>query len=52
MSKLKILETVEVTVPLKLVPTAVSGEEESTGTIRWGNSKLPDDKIGPQPVFG
>jgi len=34
MSKLKILEIVEVIVPLKLVPNAVSGEEESTGTIR------------------
>jgi hypothetical protein len=31
---LKIVETVEETVPLKEVPTASSGEDESTGTIR------------------
>jgi hypothetical protein len=34
MSKLKMLEMVEVTVPLKLVPNAVSGEDESMGIIR------------------
>lgn len=34
MSKLKILEIVEVIVPLKRVPNAVFGDEESTGTIR------------------
>jgi hypothetical protein len=34
MSKLKIVETVEETVPLKEVPMASSGEDESTGTIR------------------
>lgn len=38
MSKLNALETVELTVPLKEVPGAVSGEEESTGMIRWGVS--------------
>jgi hypothetical protein len=34
MSKLKMLEIVEVTVPLKLVPWAVLGDAESIGTIR------------------
>lgn len=34
MSKLKILETVEVTLPLNWVPAAVSGEDESMGTIK------------------
>jgi hypothetical protein len=38
MSKLNTLEIVELTVPLKEVPAAVSGEEESTGIIRWGYS--------------
>jgi hypothetical protein len=31
---LKILETVEVTLPLNWVPAAVSGEDESMGTIK------------------
>jgi hypothetical protein len=34
MSKLKMLETVEETVPLNEVPGALLGEEESTGMIR------------------
>lgn len=34
MSKLKMLEMLEVTVPLYWVPYAVSGEAELTGTIR------------------
>lgn len=37
-SKLKTLDTVEVTVPFIAVPGAVSGEEESMGMMRWGNS--------------
>lgn len=46
MSKLKIEEMVEVTSPLNEVPIALSGDEESMGTIRCGNSKLPDRLVG------
>lgn len=34
MSKLKIVDTVSVTVPLNAVPRALFGAEESTGMIR------------------
>jgi peptide subunit release factor 1 (eRF1) len=46
MSKLKMLETVEDTVPLNEVPGALLGEEESTGMIRWGNSNCPERLVG------
>lgn len=45
MSKLKIDETCEDTTPLNLVPPAVSGELESIGTIKCGNSKLPAVRV-------
>jgi hypothetical protein len=35
---LKIVDTDDDTVPLKEVPAAWSGEEESMGTIKWGYS--------------
>lgn len=41
MSKLNMVEMSEDTTPLNLVPPAVSGELESIGTIKCGNSKLP-----------
>ena len=34
MSKLKMLDTVDVTLPLNWVPKAVLGEDESTGMIK------------------
>lgn len=45
MSKLKMVETVEDTVPLYEVPEAVSGEAELTGMIRCGYWYLPLDKV-------
>lgn len=45
MSKLNMLEMVEVTVPLNDVPAAVLGDDESIGMIRCGNSKLPDVRV-------
>ena len=51
-SKLKMLETVEVTLPLNEVPAAVLGDEESMGIIRCGNSKLPEERAVPQLVAG
>lgn len=51
MSKLKMLETEDVTLPLNWVPAALSGEDESTGMIRWGNSNLPEVRVVPQPLF-
>ena len=50
MSKLKMVEIVEVTWPLKEVPYAWLGEAELTGTIRWGNSYVPVRAAGH--VFG
>jgi hypothetical protein len=38
MSKLNTVEMLEVTVPLSPVPAEVSGDDESTRTIRWGIS--------------
>jgi hypothetical protein len=46
MSKLKMLETVEETVPLNEVPGALLGDEESTGMIRWGYSYCPERSVG------
>jgi len=51
MSKLKMLETEDVTLPLNWVPAALLGEDESTGMIRWGNSKFPEVRVVPQPLL-
>jgi hypothetical protein len=51
MSKLKIVEMVEVTVPFIEVPGAASGEDESMGMIRWGISYSPDCRVVGQAAL-
>lgn len=46
MSKLKVVATVELTVPFKPVPWGVSGLAESIRTIRWGNWNSPERFVG------
>jgi hypothetical protein len=45
-SKLKVVVTVELIVPLSPVPWGVSGLAESIRTIRWGNWNSPERSVG------